>query len=360
MTIWRFAESLDPVPAHARITLGEGNTPLLRSQRLGPSLGFKNLFFKLEICNPTASYKDRFAAAAISHMVVAGKKRCVATSSGNTGSSLAAYCAVAGIECLIAIVEGAPEGKLQQMLAYGAKLYRIRGFGIDPQITSDVFARVRELGAAPGSATQVSSYTVSAPGMSGVKTLSYELIEQVEAGVDHVFCPAGGGGMALAVARGFADLVATRRLDRSPRVEVVQPAGNDTIATPLRCGASKAREVQCATRISGLQVPNIMDGHMTLTECRASGGTGHAVPDEAIWEIQSRLAREEGIFCEPAGATSVAGAAQALQQGILDPASAIICCITGSGFKDPASIKRILAGATCPVITLAEFLEPRN
>jgi threonine synthase len=360
MTIWRFAESLDHVPPAARITLGEGNTPLVRSRRLGPSLGLKNLFFKLEICNPTASYKDRFAAAAISHMVASGKKRCVGTSSGNTGSSLAAYCAAAGIECLIAIVEGAPEGKLQQMLAYGAKLYRIRGFGIDPRITSDVFARVRALGSASGAATQVSSYTVSAPGMSGVKTLSYELAEQSATAIDHVFCPAGGGGMALAVARGFADLVAAGRLKTSPRVEVVQPAGNDTIATPLRSGAREAREVPCTTKISGLQVPNVMDGHMTLTECRASGGTGHAVPDEAIWEIQSRLAREEGIFCEPAGATSVAGAAQALRDGALDPAAAAVCCVTGSGFKDPASIERILAGTICPVITLAEFLEPHS
>lgn len=355
MSIWRFAESLDLVPAAARITLGEGNTPLVRSRRLGSSLGLTNLYFKLEICNPTASYKDRFAAAAISHMVADGKKRCVATSSGNTGSSLAAYCAAAGIECLIAIVEGAPEGKLQQMLAYGAKLYRIRGFGIDPDITRDVFARVRHAGSQLGSATQVSSYTVSAPGMSGVKTLSYELTEQAEAPPEHVFCPAGGGGMALAVARGFADMVQAGRLKRSPRVEVVQPAGNDTIATPLRTGANEAREVQCTTKISGLQVPNVMDGHMTLAECRATGGLGHAVPDEAIWEIQARLAREEGIFCEPAGATAVAGAVQALRDGLVDPMATIVCCVTGSGFKDPASVERMLAGASCPVVTLAEF-----
>lgn len=126
MSIWRWADLIDYVPEHARITLGEGNTPLVRSRRIGASVGLKNLWLKLDFANPTASYKDRFAAATISHMVAAGKTRCIATSSGNTGASLAAYCAVAGIECLVAIVEGAPLGKLQQMLCYGAKLYRVR------------------------------------------------------------------------------------------------------------------------------------------------------------------------------------------------------------------------------------------
>jgi threonine synthase len=354
MTIWRFADWIDPVPEECRLSLGEGNTPLVRSQHIGPSLGLANLFFKLEISNPTASYKDRFAAAAVSHMVAAGKKRCVATSSGNTGSSLAAYCAAARIECLIAIVEGAPEGKLQQMLCYGARLYRIRGFGIDAQITRDVFDDVKRLGSQPGSATQVSSYIVSAPGMSGVKSLSYELAEQHQR-IDHVFCPAGGGGMALAVARGFDDLVRLGRLRHSPRVEVVQPLGNDTIATPLRAGAKQARDITCTTKISGLQVPTVMDGHMTIEACRASGGTGHAIPDELIWETQSRLAREEGIFCEPAGATALAGAISAHQQRLVDPAANIVCCVTGSGFKDPASVEGMLAGRTCPLIEPEEF-----
>src|SRR5436305_11750544 len=158
MSIWRWADWLDPVPPPARVTLGEGNTPLVRSRRIGPSAGLDNLFFKLETSNPSASYKDRFAVTAVSHMKAAGQSRCVATSSGNTGSALAAYCAAAGMQCVIAIVEAAPEGKLQQMLAYGAKLYRVRGFGIDPTISADVFRIVNRLGSQSGSPTQISSY----------------------------------------------------------------------------------------------------------------------------------------------------------------------------------------------------------
>jgi threonine synthase len=355
MSIWRWAEWLDPVPEHARVTLGEGMTPLVRSRRIGPQAGLDNLFFKLEFAGPTGSYKDRFAAAAVSHMAADGRTRCVATSSGNTGSALAAFCAAAGIECLIAIVEGAPEGKLRQMLAYGATLYRIGGFGIDPRITAETMEAVRRLGARPGSRVQVSSFCFSPEGMSGVKTLSYELAEQLGPGIDHVFCPAGGGGMALAVARGFADLAERGGEFPSPRVEVVQPAGNDTIATRLRGAADEAREVRCTTGISGLQVPNVLDGTMTLRACRASGGSGHVVGDEEIWEAQARLAREEGVFCEPAAAAALAGALRAAREGRIAADAVVVCFVTGSGFKDRASVDRMLEGRSCPMISLDEF-----
>lgn len=355
MSIWRWAEWLDPVPEAARLTLGEGGTPLVRSRRIGPAAGLDELYFKLEISNPTASYKDRFAVTAISGMKAAGLSRCVATSSGNTGSSLAAYCAAAGIDCLIAIVEGAPEGKLQQMLAYGARLYRVRGFGVDPQVSAETFAVIEALAARAGSCVQVSSYVYSPQGMSGVKTLAYELAEQAAGPIDHVFCPAGGGGMVLAVSRGFADLVRAGRLPVSPRVECVQPEGNDTIATPLRRGDAAARPVRCTTQISGLQVPTVLDGTMALQAARANGGTGHPVSDEAVWEAQGRLAREEGIFCEPAAAAPLAGALQAARQGLIAPGARVVCCVTGSGFKDPPSVKRMLADRTAPLVDLAEF-----
>src|SRR5262245_31419636 len=155
MSIWRWADWLDAIPEHARVTLGEGNTPLVRSRRIGPSAGLANLFFKLETTNPSASYKDRFAVTAISHMKAAGQTPSVATSSGNTGSPMSACCAAAGIECLIAIVAAAPEGQLQQMLAYGARLHRVRGFGIDPSISADTSSVIEQLGRQPGSAIQV-------------------------------------------------------------------------------------------------------------------------------------------------------------------------------------------------------------
>ena len=358
MSIWRWADLIDFVPDHARITLGEGNTPLVRSRRIGASVGLKNLWLKLDFANPTASYKDRFASATISHMVAAGKTRCIATSSGNTGASLAAYCAVAGIECLVAIVEGAPLGKLQQMLCYGAKLYRVRGFGSDAGISNAVFEQIMRWGSAPDAAVQVSSYKYSAPGMTGVETVSFELAEQASSPIDHLFCPAGGGGLAVAAARGFRKLVDFGHLSKSPAVEVVQPEGNDTISSPLRDGSLKAREVTSTTKISGLQVPTVNDGHWVVTECRANGGSGHVVTDEEVWETQSRLAREEGVFTEPAGAVALAGALRAAREKRVDPDANIVCMVTGSGFKDPHSVEQMVEATNgAPLISFDEFVQ---
>jgi threonine synthase len=354
MSIWRWAKYLDSVPERARVTLGEGNTPLVRSRRIGPATGLNRLYFKLDFASPTGSYKDRFAAAAVSHMVAAGQTRCVATSSGNTGSALAAYCAVAGIECIIAIVEAAPDGKLQQMLAYGAKLFRVRGFGIDPATSIEVMETVRRLGSRPGSAVQISAYAYGPLGMSGVKTIAYELNEQLGSDIAHVFCPAGGGGMVVAVARGFDDLVREGKITDKPQIEVVQPAGNDTIATPLRAG-SIARAVTCTTKVSGLQVPTVIDGALAIEAARSSGGTGHTVTDEEVWTTQKRLAIEEGIFCEPAAATALAGALNAARDGRLDPDATVVCVVTGSGFKDPPSVQQMLEGTACPLIEADEF-----
>lgn len=259
------------VPQHARVTLGEGDTPLIRSRKIGPAAGLSNLYFKLEHGNPSGSYKDRFAFTAVSHMVAQGKTRCIATSSGNTGAALAAYCAAAGIECHIAIVEGAPLGKLKQMLAYGARIARVRGFGTDPDITLDVLHRLQTLASRPDSALQVSAFVYSPAGMSGVQTVSFELAEQSSESIDHVFCPAGGGGLCVAAARGFQQLVESGQLHRCPAVECVQPEGNNTIAGPLRDGQLKAQSVNCTTHVSGLQVASVIDGDLAVTECRATG-----------------------------------------------------------------------------------------
>lgn len=355
MSIWKWSEWLAPVPETARVTLGEGQTPLIRSQRIGPSAGLKNLFFKLEMTNPTGSYKDRFAVVAVSDMVAQGRTVCYATSSGNTGAALAGYCAVAGIRCEIAIVEGAPLGKLRQMLAYGAHLYRVRGMGTDSRISARVFDCLRQLSAAPHAAMQISAFRYSPAGMTGVYSVAHELAAQAEAPWDHVFCMAGGGGLVLATAIGFEQLVSAGRIGRLPRVECVQPEGNNTIAGPLRAGAAQGRTVECTSKISGLQVPTVIDGDEVIAACRRNGGTGHVVSDAAIWETQRRLAREEGVFAEPAGATALAGVLQAARAGEIAPDAHVACLITGSAFKDPASMEALSAGQDCPLIDLSEL-----
>lgn len=358
MSIWKYADLIVPVEEQHRVTLGEGNTPLIRSRKIGPSAGLNNLWFKVETSNPAGSFKDRMGAAAISHMLETGRTRCIATSSGNTGSALSAYCAAAGIECHIAVVETAPENKLQQMMAYGANVFRIKGFGLEPQLTAQAFERLNQIAARPDSAMQVSSYIYSSEGMTGVETISHELADQakeLDTSIDRVFCQAGGGGLCVAVARGFASLVRTGTLTSSPAVDCVQPEGNNTMAGPLRDGDAKAKECVCTTKVSGLQVPVVNDGHLVVSECRATGGTGHLVTDEFVWETQQRLAREEGIFSEPAGAVALAGALQAASNGEIESNDVIVCLVTGSGFKDGDSVTRMLGDSPCPMLGIEDL-----
>ena len=358
-SVWRFADDFTSVPPEARITLGEGDTPVVRSRRLGPEVGLPNLHFKLESCNPTGSYKDRFAFCAISHMVAAGQTRCVATTSGNTGAALAAYCAAAGIDCHIAVVETAPVGKLQQMLAYGARILRVKRFGTDADVTMEVFETLRRIGQQEDSALQISAFTYSPLGMRGTRTMAFELAEQFDRPLGHVFTPAGGGGMTMGIADAFLDWRELGRIDYLPRVECVQPQGNNTIAGPLRDGEDRGQDVVCTTKISGLQVASVYDGHDTIRACRATGGTGHLVSDAFIWEIQKRLAREEGVFCEPAGAAATAGALQAAREGIVDPDSIVVTLVSGIGFKDSASIEVINQDATADALIEPAELEER-
>lgn len=347
MSVWRWADQFaPPVAGELCTSLGEGGTPCVPSRSIGPSIGLPQLHFKLETVNPSGSYKDRFAALATSHMRANEQHTCLATSSGNTGASLAAYCAAADIRCQIAVVETAPDAKLQQMMAYGAEIQRVHGFGVDAAVTGRVFEHLLRRSESEGFALQVSAYRYSPLGMQGVESISYELDNQFAGDFAHVFCPAGGGGLTLAVACGF------HNLNRRAAVHCVQPDGNDTIAGPLRNGLNVARDVECETTISGLQVANVIDGNEVIAACRSSGGTGHTVSDDAVFAAQRRLAREEGIFCEPAGAVALAGVINTVQQDKFQTNSPVVCLVTGSGFKDAHSVERMNADRQCPWVDL--------
>lgn len=337
-------------PNGPAITLGEGGTPLIRSRNLAPKLGLNQLWFKYEGANPSGSYKDRFAASAISHLSHDGKKLCLGTSSGNTGAALAAYCARVGMPCFLAIVEGAPEGKLRQMLAHGAHLMRIRNFGSSPEISGQVMEGLKALAQEMGAGLEISAYAFSPRGMAGVMTISFEIAEALGPEDFHVFSPAGGGGLTLAVARGFEFLTGQQGWKGRGHVHCVQPVGNDTIATALRTGLDKAKEVQSHTAVSGLQVGGVLDGNHVITACRRSGGQGHVVNDAEVWEWQARLAREEGVFCEPAGAVAIAGVAAAVARGELKADDPVVCLVTGTGFKDEKSLVRMVAPSTAPLV----------
>jgi threonine synthase len=317
-----------------RVTLGEGKTPLVASARIGPRHGASRLLFKLELCNPTGSYKDRFIAAEVACILRRGAGACVATSSGNTGSSLAAYCARYGLRCVIVVNAGAPAGKLAQMQAHGARVMRIPAFVTDPAVTEHVFAQLEELAESNNVPLVVSAYRYCPEGMAGVESIAAELGEQAP-DVEHVFVPVGGGGLYTAVVQGF------ERMRRRPRVHAVQPEGCSTVAASFARGDDEIRPVVGTTRVSGLAVPFDIDAGRALERLHACGGQAFAVSDDAIFAAQAMLMEEEGIYCEPAGAAALAGWLRAIEAGHVRREDPAICLVTGHGSKDPASVEAI-------------------
>lgn len=314
----------------------------MKSRNIGRLLGLENLYFKLENTNPTGSYKDRFAASAISHLLSGKARFCLATSSGNTGAALAAYSAAAELPCFLAIVEGTPEGKLQQMRVYGAKTCMIKGFGRDVNVTEQVMRGLQEMAIQHGASVQISAYRYCPEGMAGVQTIAYEVASELSAGPMEIFVPAGGGGLTLAFVKGFEAWKIHDSDFVLPKVNCVQPSGNNTIAGPLKNGEKRAKEIPISTTvISGLQVPNVIDGDESLIGCARTGGNGYTVDDETVFHWQQELAIKEGIYCEPAGAVALAGVANALGQGTITTTGNVVCVVSGHGFKDPLSAQQM-------------------
>jgi len=259
----------------------------------------------------------------------------VATSSGNTGSSLAAYGARYGVKCIIVVNEEAPGGKLAQMQAHGARVFRVQGFGTSSSVTANVFRQLGEISEKWGVPLVVSAYKYCPQGMAEVERLAGELLEQIGSEINHVFVPVGGGGLFTAVCRGFEI-----RGSVKTRVHAVQPNGCSTVVAAFERGDDRIQPVQSTTRISGLAVPFDIDASLALHHLRRSGGVGITVSDEEVFDAQRMMLDREGIYTEPAGATAFAGLIQARQAEIVSPKDTVVCLVTGHGFKDPDSILR--------------------
>ena len=353
VNVWQRYEDLLDVES-TNVTLGEGLTPLVASQRIGADLGLERLHFKLESHNPTGSYKDRFIALEVALALESGQRMCIATSSGNTGSSLAAYAARYSIGCHLFVNEHTPAGKLQQMLAHGAKVYRIRGFGVSATETLETFNQLRLLAEKRNYRFVVSAFRYSPAGMQGVKTVAYEIVDQVDL-PDHLFVPVGGGGLLTAVWRGFKDSLKAKPASNPPAVHAVQPSGCPTVVNALLTKSDQIKPVDATTQISGLAVPFDIDGSLALAAVRESKGRGFVVTDDEVWEAQEMLCRREGIYVEPAGATSLAGLIRSLKQGWIKSHESIVCLLTGHGFKDPTSIARMNLDDSIPMIEMGDI-----
>jgi threonine synthase len=340
--IWRYAARL-PLrdPAH-EVSLGEGDTPLLRSARVGAMLGLPELYFKTEGTNPTGSYKDRIAAVGIARLRELGRGAWAATSSGNAGAAIAAYGVQAGLDGYLFTLEKAARAKIAQILAYGPRVFAVERLGYDADVEQATWRNIRALCDDNGWGMLVTARRFSPHAMEGAKTIAYEICEQLGGAPDVVYIPVGGGGLLSATWKGFVEWRAAGYVDRLPRIVAVQPQGCDGITRAWREGRAVRPIDGCASAISGLQLTAPPDGDLVLRALRESGGWAVSVPDDATYAAQAELAGREGIFAEPAAAITLAGLRADMVDGRLRGDERVVSLLTGIGFKDASAVQRMV------------------
>jgi len=317
----RYREFLPVTPATPLITLGEGDTPLVKSVTLEKELGCGELYFKLEGCNPSGSFKDRGMVVAIAKAVEGGSRCVICASTGNTSASAAAYGARFGLDVVVIIPKGKIAlGKLAQAIAYGAKIIAIQGnFDQALQIVRSLVQR--------HPVTLVNS--LNPYRIEGQKTAAFEIVDDLGDAPDYFFIPVGNAGNITAYWKGFVEYKQANKASQTPKMIGFQAEG----AAPIVKGriVKKPKTLATAIRIGN---PASWQGAVAARD--QSGGVIDCVSDDEILAAYKLLARKEGIFGEPASAASVAGLIKMAGQGLKLSGKKVVCIITGTGLKDPA------------------------
>ena len=301
-------------------SLGEGDTPLVKSNRLGAKLGCPELYFKLEGCNPTGSFKDRGMVMAMAKALEDGSRAVMCASTGNTSASAAAYGAYCNLPAMVLIPKGeVAMGKLAQAMAYGATIIMING-NFDAAL-----ALVRDF-TVKHEVRLVNS--VNPDRIEGQKTAAFEVVDDLGEAPDYVFIPVGNAGNITAYWKGFKEYQAVGRSKKLPQMMGFQAEG----AAPIVKGVPIANPQTIA---SAIRIGNPASWQGALTARDESGGVIDSVTDDEILEAYRMMASMEGIFCEPASAASVAGLMKLQRQGLDLSGQQVVCIITGNGLKDP-------------------------
>ncbi len=317
------------------VTLDEGDTPLIFSERLSKETSAE-VWLKYEGLNPTGSFKDRGMTMAISKAMEEGSKVVVCASTGNTSASAAAYAGRAGLICAVLIPEGnVALGKLAQALVHGARVLEIRGnFDQALQLTKEM--------ADKHPITLVNS--INPYRIEGQKTAAFEIVEALGKAPDLHLMPVGNAGNITAYWRGYNEAINNGWSSSLPQMHGFQADG----AAPIVLGhvIDDPKTIATAIRIGN---PASWEGATGAAE--TSGGRITSVRDKEILEAYRSLA-SEGIFVELASAASVAGLRQMASEGRIPPGSTITCVLTGHGLKDP---DWAIAGAPRPQLVDADI-----
>lgn len=318
-TLWRYEESLGIEDPNNRVTFHEGITPLTPC-----SLDGKQVLLKLDYLRPTGSFKDRGTTVMMSKLKEWGVSKIVDDSSGNAGASVAAYAAAAGIKAEIYIPAYASVGKATQIRAYGATLVKVEG------------AREEATAAAIAASTHsfYSSHIWSAHFLAGIKTIAYEIAEQLNWKTpDWVVVPVGGGTMIIGLWQGFEDLRARGFISKVPRLVAVQAENCAPIYEAWKEGRPSVTPFpKKPTAAEGIAIQDPVRGNQILRALRASAGIPVAVSDAAIWE-GLELVGLKGVFIEPTSATAIAGYRALLARGVISQEDIVVVPLTGFGLK---------------------------
>lgn len=296
------------------ITLHEGGTPLVKAESLSARTGL-DVYLKYEGANPTGSFKDRGMCVAIAKALEEGAAAITCGSTGNTSASAAAYAAKAGLRCIVLVPHGGIAlGKLAQALVHGAEVLEVEG-NFDDALTVS-----RDL-AAEHPVTNVNS--VNPNRIEGQKTCAFEIIDNLGAAPDYHVMPVGNAGNITAQWKGYCEYGADR-----PVMFGVQAEG----AAPFIHGKPVADPITLA---SAIRIGNPASWEGAVKATTESGGEFLAVTDGEILEAYHVLAEEEGLFCEPASAASLAGFFRLIEEERLERGKSVVLILTGHGLKDP-------------------------
>ena len=322
-------QSAAPTPFHQpadAISMGEGGTPTVAIRNLGQQLGAERLYAKLEMMNPTGSFKDRGMAVLMSVSAESGVEEVVEDSSGNAGASVAAYAARAGIRAHIFAPASAPAAKLDQIAVYGATTHLIEGNRQDVTDAAMAFAERNSM--------VYASHNLSPYFTEGTKSFAYEICDQFGSELPkHIAIPVGNGSLLIGAHIGFRELRRAGRISAVPRLHAIQARAVMPLAAAFDDESQPAPPTG-STIAGGIAVGNPPRLRQCLHVLRDTGGSALAVEDSDILRWQRMLAREEGIFVEPTSAAAFAGVERLINEGTIQRKDSIVAVATGFGLKD--------------------------
>jgi threonine synthase len=330
LSVWRYKDFMPIQDISKIVSLNEGGTGLHSCHKLGKQLGLLQLNVKNEGENPTGSFKDRGMTMGVSKAAELGAKNVICASTGNTSASLAAYAAKAGMKCTVLIPSGKiAYGKLSQAMIYGAKVLQVRG-NFDQSL--DMVLKLAEKHPSIYLLNSINPFRVE-----GQKSLAFEICDQLDGEApDRIVVPVGNAGNISAIWKGFTEFYELGLIKKLPKMTGIQAAGSAPIAQMIKSGSNEMIPVKAPeTLATAIRIGAPVSWKKAVNAIRKSGGTAETVTDQEILAAQKLLARVEGIFVEPASASSIAGLIKLVNNGVIGKNERVVCVTTGHGLKDP-------------------------